>query len=176
MWFADVVLPFTTAYWPFVRLAVARYQPQAIARQGRGLNLSQAVLCDFAQVGPTRTVSVTAGRNPSFRTVTVTGRGIVNDGTGAAQRRSRVFATVERRDNPRDGSLGWVVHRPEVELTPSAGGGNQITWQGPVSVGSPGPERRIVVEEFEMGHAGNSVAYFGPGTARRLVYLDVLPV
>lgn len=54
-WFVDVAFDADATYWPFVRLAVARYQPNAIAHTG----LSPITLCDYVQVPPSRTLTVT---------------------------------------------------------------------------------------------------------------------
>jgi hypothetical protein len=43
------------AYFPFVRLALARYQPQSVP----DAHLSRVVLVDFAQLVPNRSASVT---------------------------------------------------------------------------------------------------------------------
>lgn len=42
-------------FWPFVRLAVARYQPDSMP----GCHLSATTLCDYVQLTPERTTSVT---------------------------------------------------------------------------------------------------------------------
>ena len=44
-WFVDVALHETPALWPFVRLAVARYQPHSIA----GCELSPVALTSWVQ-------------------------------------------------------------------------------------------------------------------------------
>jgi len=54
-WFVDVALQDTPALWPFVRLAVARYQPQAI----EGCSLSPTALTGWVQPLPGRTLTVT---------------------------------------------------------------------------------------------------------------------
>lgn len=64
LWFSDIeIRPDTTeridstgrdAYFPFVRLALARYQPMSID----GLYLSRVYLADFAQLAPDRTATV----------------------------------------------------------------------------------------------------------------------
>jgi len=54
-YFADVAVPVGDgAYFPFVRLALVRYQPDSIA----GVELSRVVVADFAQLAPDRTASV----------------------------------------------------------------------------------------------------------------------
>ena len=52
-WFADIEMHAGQAYFPFVRLAVARFQPESIA----GVHLSSVVLTDFVQIVPERTAT-----------------------------------------------------------------------------------------------------------------------
>ncbi len=54
LWYVDVAIRPGDAFWPFVRLAVARYQPDSLAN----CHLSTPVRCDFVQVPPERTLSV----------------------------------------------------------------------------------------------------------------------
>jgi len=61
-YFADVAVPVGNgAYFPFVRLALVRYQPDSIA----GVELSRVVVADFAQLAPDRTASVTLQQDQS---------------------------------------------------------------------------------------------------------------
>ncbi|HEY2138088.1 MAG TPA: hypothetical protein VGH49_19545, partial [Xanthobacteraceae bacterium] len=55
-WFVDVVLPAVAAssFWPFVRLAVARYQPNSLPNLG----LSPVVMTEMVQLVPDRTLTV----------------------------------------------------------------------------------------------------------------------
>jgi hypothetical protein len=50
LWYCDIALETGRSYMPFVRLALARYQPNAIG----GAHLSAVVLADFAQLLPRR--------------------------------------------------------------------------------------------------------------------------
>ena len=54
LWYVDVAIDPGSAFWPFVRLVVARYQPESLA----GLHLSPTVRLDYAQVVPTRTATL----------------------------------------------------------------------------------------------------------------------
>ena len=55
LWYCDLEFANPGAYMPFVRLALARYQPSSIA----GVELSHVVLADFAQLTPDRSASLT---------------------------------------------------------------------------------------------------------------------
>ena len=48
LWYCDIELAPGPSYFPFVRLALARYQPNSMA----GVELSRIVLADFAQLTP----------------------------------------------------------------------------------------------------------------------------
>lgn len=69
-WFVDVALQETPALWPFVRLAVARYQPNSI----EGCSLSPVALTNWTQPLPTRTLTVS---RPDRGHVQVTLTGVV---------------------------------------------------------------------------------------------------
>ncbi|MBX9246447.1 hypothetical protein ICW40_16770, partial [Actinotalea ferrariae] len=67
-WFVDVAVDDGPAIWPFVRLAVARYQPDSIA----GCALSAVGLTSWVQPLPTRTATVNRPDDDRVR-VTVSG-------------------------------------------------------------------------------------------------------
>jgi hypothetical protein len=67
-WFVDVALEDGPALWPFIRLAVARYQPDSIA----GCHLSPVGLTGWVQPLPSRTATVGRPDEDHVR-VTVTG-------------------------------------------------------------------------------------------------------
>jgi hypothetical protein len=55
LWYADVEMKPGNAYFPFVRLALARYQPYSV----KNAHLSRVNAADFIQVAPDRTAKVT---------------------------------------------------------------------------------------------------------------------
>lgn len=55
LWFADIDVDAEGGYWPFIRLALARFQPSSIPNA----HLSRVVLADFAQISPERVASIT---------------------------------------------------------------------------------------------------------------------
>ena len=54
LWYVDVAIDPGPTFWPFVRLALCRYQPDSIT----GCHLSAPVRCDYVQLVPERTTSV----------------------------------------------------------------------------------------------------------------------
>jgi hypothetical protein len=152
-WFVDVGLQETPALWPFVRLAVARYQPQSI----EGCSLSPVALSSWVQPLPTRTLTVS---RPDVGHVQVTLSGVVSwlrfdphGGPGlpgdqlsadsptgdAATRASRlqqsrtVRASVQQRAAGA-GDLEWELVSASVLLAVSVeeAGGFRATWTGSV--------------------------------------------
>lgn len=63
-WYADVALPTvaTSTFWPFVQLAVARYQPDSLA----GLELSAIARTEMVQLMPPRTLTIRRTGNDVF--------------------------------------------------------------------------------------------------------------
>lgn len=58
-WYSDIEFDDVNAYFPFVQLSVARYQKDSIPDE----ELSSAILCQFTQIAPTRSVSVSKSGN-----------------------------------------------------------------------------------------------------------------
>ena len=164
LWFVDVAIEPAAAVWPFVRLAVARYQPNSLA----GLELSTAVLCDFAQLPPERAMTMSRPDEGSVR-VTVTGPiglregfvhnafgalGAINeaaepasteaspypfgtaDATNLVARNRRMWAMIERRDAAHNSDLDWrVVRRQELSLGGVSATTGEWAWTGVIDIG-----------------------------------------
>lgn len=69
LWYCDIEVNFGAAYFPFIRLALARYQPVALY----SAHLSNIVLADFMPLVPDRWLNVTQTQNPRVRKVRVFG-------------------------------------------------------------------------------------------------------
>ncbi|TRY31955.1 hypothetical protein [Aliiglaciecola sp. M165] len=69
LWFCDIDISPKTAYYPFIRLALARYQPVSLPNN----HLSNIVLADFATLANDRSITITPGNTPLIRTVEVFG-------------------------------------------------------------------------------------------------------
>ncbi|MEZ0449326.1 hypothetical protein [Cellulomonas sp. ICMP 17802] len=162
-WFVDVALQETPALWPFVRLAVARFQPHSI----EGCSLSPVALTGWVQPLPTRTLTVS---RPDPRHVQVTLTGVVSwlrfDPHGAPElagedlsadsptgdagvRASRlqqsrtVRATVQTRAAGA-GDLEWSTMTASDLLAVSVeeAGGFRATWTGSVVLPGGAPDLR----------------------------------
>ena len=155
LWFADIELNVAASYFPFVRLALARYQPISVP----GAHLSRVVLTDFIQVVPHRQVTydlnnaVAGGVLP----VTVAGPGYFNPDNNIYGP-SIMVARLERRqfgDSDPDNELGWEPFAATV-LEASNPSGFNITWHGSLALPNPLPAPlRVVVLEAERYQTGD---------------------
>lgn len=160
LWFADIVLTETPAYTPFIRLALARYQPKSIST----VELSTVLLAQFAQLNPDRTLTVTGAANATQLGVTVAGRGYAPLTNFA--RPARVEAQVQTANPALAGDLAWTTVGAPVVLT---AGATPATWTGQVTLPVPRGSQplRLVVKEFEVPSQGDDY---------RLVYADAVPL
>jgi hypothetical protein len=69
LWFCDIEVTAGASYFPFIRLALARYQPIS----SPGAHLSDVVLADFMSLSVDRWLNVTATADPATRHLTVFG-------------------------------------------------------------------------------------------------------
>ena len=159
LWYVDVAIEPGAAMWPFVRLVVARYQPHSLP----GLELSKPVACDFTQLLPERTCTVSRPDDGHVR-VTVTGPiGLRATGGGGKLLDSaanaspyplgeadltntiapsrRMFAAVEQRPADSTSDLDWqMVEERELSIG-GLGASGDWAWTGVVPTGQPVPLR-----------------------------------
>jgi len=160
LWYCDIEMDMGEAYFPFVRLALARYQPQSVA----DAHLSRVVLADFAQLLPDRSASLTFDPiDPTSLQLAV--NGLTYAGPGAAV----MTATVQTQPLGA-GDLAWVPVSA-VALTPHVFGGPDTLWTAAITLPAPRGSRpfRLLIEEFEVftrDVAGSQ--------QQRLVYADIL--
>ncbi|WP_158660590.1 peptidoglycan-binding domain-containing protein [Paraburkholderia hospita] len=200
-WYCDITLnTFSTTYMPFLRLALARYQPHALP----DAKLSSVVLADFVQLTPDRTAVVTA--NPAHaRELRVTVSGPAPGGPAPAfsdepvpdpliRKPTDIEVTLEQRDPAIDTDLGWTSVPTEVghvvveRSGPAPDRGDITLWQGSVQFGDvPARNRfRVRIEEYEYPPANYTVVIDehpgepGPPPVRRqprrLVYAETILV
>ena len=128
LYYVDIAIDPGSAFWPFVRLVVARYQPDSLP----DLHLSPTVRLDYSQVIPTRTATISRVAVDRAHVVVsgpVGHRGLpdlLGDASRAAVEVTRkVVARLEQRDAVITTDLGWVT-RELVRL--DVGGFDAATW------------------------------------------------
>ena len=160
-WFADIEMHAGEAYFPFVRLAVARFQPASIA----GVHLSAVVLTDFIQVVPERTATYDLTNVVVGGTVNVALEGPGHaEGDWARNGRTIVVARLEARehgDTSATEPLGWTTIE-SVPLERTQGPGNAVRWTGSLALPTPLPTPlRVSILEAQLLRAdGGRVAEF----------------
>ncbi|MBB3693171.1 hypothetical protein [Sphingomonas sp. BK580] len=142
-WHADVALPGAAAesYAPFVRLRLARYQPNSLA----GLELSPSILTDFLPLPVDRTVTIL----PAIGGFDVTLEGVAPAGPHL----NRVMTAVEEADGaaPADGLLalkgggGAWTRVPGSEISGALNQPMRVS----LSPAAAGRRRRLVLREVE---------------------------
>lgn len=175
LWYCDIEVNPGPAYFPFVRLALARYQPISLTNA----HLSRVVLADFIQTAPGRLVTVV--RHPGApRIIDVTAVGIsyaaTRNSDGSVRQGPAIMrAQLEQRSHKFAGELGWEPVGQPVDLSPAQQpAGIETTWTGRIVLPPGDWPKRLVLEERERLSADGGA--FGPASADRLVYTDIVPV
>lgn len=146
LWCDIAIEPAPDAYFPLVRLALARYQPDSV----QGCELSPVVLADFVQIPPQRTVKVSPEPAPGTFQVSVQGFSPIK-----APFIALVRVNVEQRipgvDDP---DLGWAPvpdETPGVTIDRTTVNQSPVLWDGQVTVPAArqAGQFRIVVREVE---------------------------
>ena len=132
-WIADIDLgPLAeSSYCPFVRLAVARYQPESLDR----LHLSPIVLTDIVQLLPNRELTVSHGFSSSVS--------VRLEGLGPRRKINRVDVELQRWSGPPD-----LAAQPQSDLITTAPVSDLPAWTptGSAVTGALGEEITLPVE------------------------------
>jgi len=185
LWRSDIELELGAAYTPFVRLALARYQPTSI----EGAHLSPVCTAQVVQVTPDRVVSLTAASDdPLVLSLAVTGpsHGAAWSTGGAPfPYGSEIEVYVEGRDDAiGDPDLGWR-RRTDVAVTLDHGPptpGVSMRWSGRVYLPedhAPGRHRIVVVERERLATDGTpywAIQRPATPTGTRIVFAETLVV
>lgn len=178
LWFCDITFTAPAyfvpppAYTPFIRLALARYQPHSI----EGVELSHVVLADFAQIVPNRTalLSINPGDQRQAR--------LVVGGLGPrVPSRSEFQIVVQQRHPLVQSDLGWeVAPNSAVTVTadtPAVTDPDAVLWAGKIAFNNvPAPGQfRVVVAEYEVFQTDPPDMSSSTTTSYRLVYSCILP-
>lgn len=179
LYFADIQVSPKVDYWPFVRLALCRYQPNSIAR----CELSRVVIADFAQLAPDRTAQVVyGGVGHSQATLSITGTSYSVSSYSAAPKMppgdaAHLTVTIEGTDDPSSGDpRSWVALTTPVDLVKANSG---WIWSKTLTLTGLPPKAayRLAVREYERfaHHEITGITtYYTP--VERLVYAETLPL
>lgn len=171
LWYVDIDIEAGNAYFPFVRLSLARYQPYSIP----GAHLSRVVLGEWAQVTADRTASVRRLRGGAM--VTVEGVATFNDAGermgDSVDNSHLVVAQVERVRGSAD--VGWERVGEQTVLHLAAQEGAVARWSGwvPLPEDSKTWRYRLAVEEHELYETDASQAEFWEMSASTAGSIDL---
>jgi hypothetical protein len=179
LWFADLTVDtFGETYMPFVRLALVRYQPDALL----DAKVSRVVLADFAQLTPDRSAMVTCDPyHPRRINIVVSGVAPQGPVPGPGGRATQIVVRVQERDPQLPGELGWrdaPAGTASVTASidgPAAGRPNLVMWAGSVVFAAkPEADRfRLLVEEHEFVAPGEAIVTGSRRLPRgRLIYAE----
>ncbi len=172
----DVAIDTHGAYFPFVRLALARYQPCSI----EGLHLSQVVRAVFTQATPERTITVRRTTRDLYEVV-VAGPSYAEHAPKpklSLGRRASMELTLERKESGLGRSnMDWFPIADPMPLTPS-GDPAETMWSGAVKTRwlQRDAYHRIVVKEYEHFYADPLTPGGPPSETRRLVFAHAMPL
>jgi hypothetical protein len=168
LWYADITLNAdASSYSPFVRLALARYQPHALA----DAKLSRVVLADFAQLTPDRSLVVASDPYAPQR-LRITLSGVAPRGPRPllhaepqpprpAEHPTEVTVRVQQRVPDLASDLAWQdVPSGAATLSedrPAGPDADVLVWTGTVTLAGGAPpagQYRLLIEEREYVSAG----------------------
>ncbi len=170
-WFVDIGFP--ARFWPFVQLSLVRYQPYSVP----GRHISKPVRCDFVQIPPERTASVSRTAEGRIR-VLVSGPAGLHDLPDAGGFRpagislvgratdlalavgvNRVLrAKLQHRDAGQTSDLAWeTIDQTDLVVRGYAGSLANLVWTGELDVPETLPftrpttpgTHRVRIEEWE---------------------------
>jgi hypothetical protein len=149
LWYVDLEIDAGNAYYPFIRLALVRYQPDSIV----DAHLSRVVTADFAQLAPNRTATLIGMSNTQI-TLHISGMSYRETaGTANASHIAgpgQMEVTVEDEDaGVFDPDLRWkpVANNPgPFTLTATAGPAGTTICTGQVA--RPNKRCRLFIREY----------------------------
>jgi hypothetical protein len=163
--FADILLDPHDSYFPFVRFALARYQPNSVP----GMEMSAVLQADFAQLAPHRALTVTPDGNDR---VEISLSGITHetavDPENAGRTGTWVRVSIRERIPGTLDEAGWQTIGDLVELNRT-----ELTWHGAVTVPAsrtPGAIQ-LLIEELETYKSVDEVTG-APDLRDRVVFAE----
>jgi hypothetical protein len=192
LWYCDLTINTSSAsYTPFLRLALARYQPYALP----DAKLSRVVLADYMQITPDRSLVVSADPyHPRRLRVTLSGpapRGPAPTPgtplpTQPVNAPTQVVVSVQRRNPAFQGDMAWEDAPPASaavavrDAGPVSDKPDLYLWSGSVTFAQPpkSGEYRLLIREYEYISANYTLPE-GRYTRRqpgRLIYAETVDI
>jgi hypothetical protein len=192
LWYFDIELATDQAYFPFLRLALARFQPESIGE----LHMSRVVTSEFVQLAADRTASVALAGSGTF-SVSLLGPTAANLTSPSASPVAMasghtVTAEIQEATTASPDALDWVTIGDVTVLPPAVVSGTSVGYQGELTYpdwnATAGAKHRVLFKEYEiyatdnqvgvrqgtgLVHIGDTVS--GP-YAQRLVYADAVAI
>ncbi|MGO9962519.1 MAG: hypothetical protein ACLPUG_03690 [Acidimicrobiales bacterium] len=164
LWYADISIGAGESYFPFVKLALVRYQPGSLP----GIELSRVVQADFIQLTPNRSMGLTYP-SPVEVEVKVVGPGYLATSSSDSPDTMRAYLQLKTVETS-DPDLKWITDPAQPDgtlLTVTSSGDTNTVWAGTVTLPKPRGTvpYRILVAEFEehlvvrTGNLGAKVTY-----------------
>lgn len=194
LWFCDVQFNpnHLQAYYPFVRMALCRYQPYSIPNSDAFL--SRVVMTDFMQLVPTRTLQASYDLAASGVEITLQLKGFAPHNIQEIKishdymrlQTNPVTITLEKHDDAIPGELGWKPERDPIWVSglgdpPES---HLFTWSSVVKLSNEIWKRRtkyrLVIREYEYFNADGQIALIDgkheveKSQAGRVVYSDII--
>lgn len=159
LWYCDIVIRPGAAYFPFVRLALARYQPHALP----GCVLSSVALASFQQLSADRVAVVTPAGGPLNRLVRIQVYGRLPSGGMAFPRAGNVSVRLQRLRPDGDPDLDWRDTDPGVPPPPGPGTGFDIGVRrlGRSATGFHLARTSLTADQRELLRAGTQIEKAG---------------
>jgi hypothetical protein len=182
LWYCDISIDSGSSYFPFVRLALVRFQPISV----NDVHLSHVVMADFAQLVPDRSATIIWDpKNSKHIDLAVSGTSY--GGATAGNGPSVMEITVESKPVGADPDLGWISVPDAIFNATGEPSGSGTLWRLQIRLDHykvpKQQELRLVIREYETFLADAqtpqlaTLAVASPSTpTRRLVYADVLSI
>jgi hypothetical protein len=167
LYFFDIPVNIMSAYFPFVKLALARYQRNSLRISGTDVCLSKLVSADWMQVVPARQTAITT--NPGKSNFTITLNGTAPFGTGNPRylmaddeaTRTRVRVQVQNAVIPKSSDTvisvdtpvpGTIVWEKDFDISLSAMKNGQLQFSTAVQLDHQwtGKPYRVLISEYEL--------------------------
>jgi hypothetical protein len=157
LWYSDIDVALGETYFPFVRLALARYQPNSLL----GAHLSRVVMTDFMQLLPDRTANLSLSAGNAL--ITVSGLGARNIVDQIRESRfaelpatprpgTVIWVSLQRRDPYLGGDLAWRTVADPIQLSIESLDRLATTWTGSLRLPrlANDGEHRLLITETEI--------------------------